>query len=157
MKLKSQTAVSLRVSSNLAVLLVALISALAVLAAALCLQWLVYDDWLHETGLRVTGSLLASLLTFIFAYRWQSASRERKIELRRRFETIADMNDRVRNALQVIECATYATNPGATAPVRYAVDSIEQVLREVLVDAHPTPSPAAKADTQTAPGNRNPA
>ena len=60
----------------------------------------------------------------------------------RRFETILGMNDRIRNALQIIECATYATNPEATEPVRDAVDAIEDVLREVLAETHPAPAEA---------------
>jgi hypothetical protein len=101
------------------------------------LQWLVYDDWLHRTGFRLVGSLLAGVLMFAFAYYWQSTIRERKVEMLRGFQTIAQMNDRIRNALQVIECATYATNPQATEPVRNAVDEIEGVLEEVLADVHP--------------------
>jgi hypothetical protein len=34
---------------------------------------------------------------------------------------------------------TYATNPQATDAVRDAVDVIEGVLEEVLVDVHPAP------------------
>ena len=83
------------------------------------------------------GSVLAGILMFVSAYRGQSAIRDRKVELLRRFETIARMNDRIRNALQAIECATYATNPQATDAVRNAVDVIEGVLEEVLVDVHP--------------------
>lgn len=106
-------------------------------AAGILLQWLVYDDWLHRTGFRFVGSLLAGILMFAFAYYRQSTIRERKVEMLRRFQTIAQMNDRIRNALQVIECATYATNPQATEPVRNAVDVIEGVLEEVLADVHP--------------------
>ncbi len=76
----------------------------------------------------------------------------------RRFERIAEMNDRIRNALQVIECVTYASNPQATAPVRDAVDVIEGVLHEVLIETHPalpdvpamsatTPKPVTKPDS----------
>jgi hypothetical protein len=65
--------------------------------------------------------------------------RKQKLEMLRRFEIILRMNDRIRNALQIIECVTYATNPEATEPVRDAVDVIEGVLHEVLADAHPAP------------------
>ena len=138
--MKSKAAVPLprQISSDAAIWLFSLGCAFAVLGAALLVQWFVYDDWLHQTGpLRLVGSALAGGLTFIFSFRWQSAARERKLELLRRFETIARMNDRIRNALQAIECATYATNPQATAPVRDAVDVIEGVLQEVLIETHP--------------------
>jgi hypothetical protein len=139
MKFKAKSPLSQQISSNTFILIVSIVSGFSVFAAAILLQWLVYDDWLHRSGFRLVGSVLAGSLMFVSAYRWQSAIRERKVELLHRFETIARMNDRIRNALQVIECATYATNPQATEPVRNAVDVIEGVLEEVLVDVHPAP------------------
>lgn len=113
-------------------------SGFAVFTAAIWLQWLVYDNWLHIAGpLRLTGSVLAGALTFAFTLRWRSAVDQQRMETLHRFERIAQMNDRIRNALQVIECVTYATNPEATAPVRNAVDVIEDVLHEVLAETHP--------------------
>jgi hypothetical protein len=53
-----------------------------------------------------------------------------------RFETIAWMNDRIRNALQAIQFVDYAANPHATESVRDAADVIDSVLREVLSEAH---------------------
>ena len=108
-----------------------------VLTVALGVQWLVYDDWLHRSGLRISGSCLAAVLTYAFTFRWLSQRRERKLEMLRRFATIARMNDRIRNALQAIELATYATNPDSVLPVKSAVDSIEAVLEEVLQDVRP--------------------
>jgi hypothetical protein len=117
--------------------LVAAAAGVAVLGAAILLQWIIYDDWLHRAGLRLVGSVEAGILASLFAYRWQWAVREQKVQMLRRFETILQMNDRIRNALQIIECATYATNPAATEPVRDAVDVIEGVLHEVLAETHP--------------------
>jgi hypothetical protein len=143
MKFRSDPPLSQQISSNRTILYVAILLGVAVFIAAILLQWIVYDDWLHRRGLRLVGSMLAGLLMFGSAYRWQAAVRERKLEMLRRFKTIARMNDRIRNALQVIECATYAANPQATEPVRSAVDVIEGVLEEVLVDAHPAPEEAS--------------
>jgi hypothetical protein len=42
------------------------------------------------------------------------------------------MNDRIRNSLSAIESIVYATNPHVTDPVKDAVDTIENVLQEVL-------------------------
>jgi hypothetical protein len=58
----------------------------------------------------------------------------------RRFEKIKWMNDRIRNSLQAIECVVYATKLHVTDPVRDAVDAIESVLQEVLVEADAIPS-----------------
>lgn len=104
---------------------------------AILLQWLIYDDWMHDNGqLRLVGSALALVLTFLFTLRWQLAKRGQMIEVMRRFETIRWMNDRIRNSLQAIECLVFATHPHVTDPVRDAVDAIENVLQELLNQTH---------------------
>lgn len=113
-----------------------------VLGCSLVLQWLVYDDWLHETGpIHIFGSGLAAALTFTLVYERQKRIRERDERMQRHFQAIADMNDRIRNALQAIECSTYVSNPRATEPVRASVDAIEAVLRQALA-TFPRPSAA---------------
>ncbi len=112
-----------------------IVSGLVVFLVAVTLQWFIYDDWMHKNGpLRLVGSALASALTFGFVYQWQRGQRRKKIENLRRFERIKWMNDRIRNSLQAIECIVYATNPHVTDPVKEAVDTIERVLQEVLVE-----------------------
>jgi hypothetical protein len=124
-----------QISSDITIWLLSLLSGLCVFIVAIFFQWLIYDDWMHDKGsLRVVGSILAGGLMFAFALSRQIAIRNRKVEMLRRFETIKWMNDRIRNALQAIECITYATNSHATEPVRNAVDKIEDILHEVLVD-----------------------
>ena len=113
------------------------------------IQWLVYDDWLHRTGpLRIVGTCIAAVVTFGFVLRWQLAVRERQREMMRRFEAISYMNDRIRNALQAIECVTYLSQPEATDSVRQAVDAIDVVLREALADAgeHRAPVSVRRAE-----------
>jgi hypothetical protein len=138
MKRKTLPPLSRQITSRIVIWLSSLTAGIAVFCFAIFLQWLIYDDWMHRNGpLRIVGSALAGILSFVAAIRWQSAIRERKVEMLRRFETIKWMNDRIRNSLQAIECVTYAADPGATDSVRSAVDAIEDVLREVLADAHP--------------------
>lgn len=138
MKSKTASPLSLQVPSVISVWILAVVCGFGVFFAAIALQWLIYDDWMHRGGgLRLVGSGFAFLLTFAFAYRWQLAARKRKLETLRRFETIRWMNDRIRNSLQAIECVVYATNPHVTDPVKDAVDTIESVLDEVLSSAHP--------------------
>ena len=104
-----------------------------VLLVSVFLQWLVYDDWLHETGpFRIVGTALAALLTFWFVYRWEKASQARYRAALARFEAIARMNDSIRNALQVIECTAYAFAPHATEPIRDAVEAIDNELRAIV-------------------------
>jgi hypothetical protein len=135
--------------SQAKIILVSAGAAIAVLAASLLTQWLIYDDWLHRTGpLRIVGTCIATVLTFLFALRWQLAIRERQLEMVRRMEMILQMNDRIRNALQAIECLTYVAQPEATDSVRQSVNVIDSVLREVLADSgysHEAGQPAAAA------------
>lgn len=106
---------------------------------------------------------MAAALTFIFVYRWQCALRDREAEMLRRFETIARMNDVVRNALQIIECTTYATDPGTTQHVREAVAVIDTALEGVVAVSSPNPkmprkspaSAAAAASRSSAPQGSN--
>jgi thiol:disulfide interchange protein len=133
MKAKARIPLARQIPSRGSMVFLSSLAAFLVLGAALWLQWLIYNGWLHRTGpLRLVGSALAGALTFTFIWRWQSTVRERKLEMLQRFQTIARMNDRIRNALQAIECATYATNPQAALPVQKAVDVIERTLQEVL-------------------------
>jgi hypothetical protein len=134
------------VASKGKIVLFSVLLAIPVLAGSLLVQWLVYDDWLHRTGpLRIVGTCIAALVTFIFAMRWQIAVRERQLEMVRRLEMILRMNDRIRNALQAIECLTYVAQPEATESVRQSVNVIDSVLREVLAESgHPQETEPSK-------------
>jgi hypothetical protein len=95
----------------------------------------VYDDWLRQTGpLRIVGTVIAAFITLAFMLRWQFAIREQQRQMIHRFELISEMNDRIRNAVQAIECVAYISNPEATATVKEEVEAIDQVLRGVLSD-----------------------
>ena len=125
-------------------ILFAVVCSFGVLTVSLLTQWFVYDDWLHETGpLRLIGTGMAALLTFLVVIRWQLGVREKHREMMVHFEQIARMNDRIRNALQAIECVTYAAQSPAAQPVREAVETIDGVLSEVLADAAQMPRPVA--------------
>jgi len=142
MKTEAEPRLASQIPSVAMIYFSSIISGLAIFLVAVALQWFVYDDWLHKNGpLRLIGSALASALTFGFVYQWQFGQREKKIENLRRFERIKWMNDRIRNSLQAIECVVYATNRHVTDPVRDAVDTIESVLQEVLVETDTVFSP----------------
>jgi hypothetical protein len=148
MKSKVEPVSALQIPSALSVWVFAVACGLGVFFAAIALQWLIYDDWMHRGGpLRLVDGAIAFILTFVFAYRWELAARKRRLETLRRFETIRWMNDRIRNSLQAIECLVYASNPHAVDPVKEAVDAIEDVLHEVLSNAHPEAS-AGVSDLQ---------
>jgi Flp pilus assembly protein TadB len=116
--------------SSLEIILSALVVSLLVFAGSLVLQWVVYEDLLLRTGQwRITGTALATILTFLFLYRWQLAERKRQREMQQRLDIIGEMNDRIRNALQIIQVTSYLSQPNATAPIREAIDAIDVALR----------------------------
>lgn len=124
------------ISSRMRMFLISLLASFSVLGVSLLIQWFVYADWLRQTGpLRIVGTSIAAVVTFGFMLRWQYLIRERQREMVRRFELISHMNDRIRNALQAIECVTYISYPHATDTVRQEVDAIDEVLRAVISDA----------------------
>jgi hypothetical protein len=138
MEPSAETPLSEQISSSFTIWLVSSLAGFSVFGFAVLMQWLIYDDWLHDHGpLRLVGSFLAGVLMFSSAWRWQFVVRRRRLEMLLRFETIHWMTDRIRNSLQAIECITYAASPEATEPVREAVDGIESVLREVLAEHSP--------------------
>ncbi|MGE5061495.1 MAG: hypothetical protein ACM3N3_19795 [Betaproteobacteria bacterium] len=135
--------------STTRIVLLSLFISLCVLAFALLAQWLVYHDWFHQSGpIRIVGTLLASILTFLFALRWLYAVRQGQLDMLRRFETIAQMTDRIRNAMQAIELVTFVSQPDAMGSVRDAVQVIDAVLREALEQ---TRSSAATAQQNQRP------
>jgi len=119
--------------TNARIVAFSLLISFSVLAVGFILQWLVYADWLHQSGpMHVVGMTIAAILTFIFVFHWQAGLRERQFETLRRFRVIAEMNDRIRNALQAIECLTYVSDHDVTEGIRQAVGAIDDALRGVL-------------------------
>ena len=128
---------SRHLGSTLAIWLVSLASGVCVFGVAIFLQWLIYDDWMHDhVPVRLVGSGLAAALATFVVMRWQLVLRRRREEMLRRFETIRWMNDRIRNSLQKIDLLAFANNSHATEAVSEAVDAIEDVLHEVLAETH---------------------
>lgn len=149
---------SRHLGSTLAIWLVSLASGICVFGIAIFLQWLVYDDWMHDhVPVRLVGSGLAAALGMFVVMRWQFALRRRREEMLRRFETIRWMNDRIRNSLQKIDLLAFANNADAAEAVSGAVDAIEDVLHEVLAETHPAvpnseAQPAYRTGRRARPG-----
>ena len=137
MKIASIPAAQLPLST-VRIVCISTISATLVGLLVLLSQFMIYRDWLHRTGpLRVIGTIVSATLTFLFVYRWLCAQRQQQLDNIKRFDTIAKMNDRIRNSLQVIASVTYLHRPDAIQPVWEAVDAIDEVLCEVSVQMRP--------------------
>ena len=130
------------------VLLYALATGASASGVALFLQWIVYDDWLHEAGpLRLAGAVLAGLVMGVLVFRSERHARERRREMLERLQAIRWMNDRIRNSLQAIECITYASAPETTLDVKNSVDVIECILNDFLAVHHPQKGLGKKVDS----------
>lgn len=146
----SNDSTRLAVLSRTQICLLSFAAGLFAAGFAIFVQWLIYDDWLHEAGpVEIAGSVLAGILMFLLVFRTLHAARLRKREMIQRLEAIRWMNDRIRNSLQTIECITYAAAPHVTDDVRNAVDVIEGILSDFLVDRHPH-SQASASQSQSA-------
>lgn len=145
---------SLPQTTVLRVCLYSFLASCSVSIGSFVLQWIIYDDWLHETGpLRFVGTAVAAVITFFFVWRWQEGIRRRTADTQRRLLIIADMNDRIRNALQAIECITYAKDEAATQAVRDSVERIDMALRGMVAEVNghgPSQSPVTKANVLSA-------
>ncbi len=135
------------IAPRLAIWGLSLASGLTVFGLAIFFQWLIYDDWLHDSGpVRIVGSLLAGTLMFAVAFRWQIGVRARRLEILHRFETIRWMNDRIPATL----CRPSSASPTTRTPRPPTRSAAGCRLHRVrppgrpLADTHaPTPHPTA--------------
>lgn len=144
-------------SSDLSIWFYSLVSGALTTGGATWIQWLVYDDWLHDAGpLRLAGSVLAGLFlgALVFRSRWQA--REKKRRMLEHLHAIRWTNDRIRNSLQAIECITFAAAPQIAEDVRHSVDSIELILDDLLVSPDAHPAGQMKSNTRKVAHSANP-
>ena len=119
--------------SRVRMIIYSFFSSCSVVLVSLGVQWLIYRDWLHHPGpVRVVGTVLACVTTFLLLLQWQEGIRQKELETQRRLEISAEMNDRIRNALQAIELVAYAKDKFATEKVHRAVDIIDAALTDAL-------------------------
>jgi hypothetical protein len=95
-------------------------------------------DWLllREGSTRMTVDIsdgLAGLIAGGLFLRILHYGRERRDNVRRKLEAIAEMNHHIRNALQVISLSTHVNgNRAEVATIDDAVNRIQWALREIL-------------------------
>jgi hypothetical protein len=84
---------------------------------------------------RITVELsdgISSVVIGLLSYQLLRMQQLRRRELRKRVETISDMNHHVRNALQVISLSTHGHDHEEIKNVRDSVNRIQWALRELL-------------------------
>lgn len=140
------------VRSKAAIVVSSLFVGTVVLLLSLVLQWFVYNEVLHRSDpLRAIGSTIAAVVASLFVCHWQTELRRKDLEAMRRFEVIRNMNDKIRNALQAIECLAYTTNQEALNGIQTAVGSIDAVLAGVVAESQEVaPGLPPKKRSQTA-------
>ncbi len=130
--------VKVQLRSKLRIWLSAFLISIVVFAAALGIQWTIYDRYLHEAGIRVVGSGIAACVSIILVVALGILERNQRVREIQRLETIALLNHHIRNALQAIISSSGASN--STETIRASVERIEWALGEVLPDIQSTPS-----------------
>jgi hypothetical protein len=149
----SATQTSPQTSATGRIFVYSVVASFSVLAVALVMQWLIYRDWMHEAGpLRIVGTSIAALVTFAFVLNWQLGLRQRQLETLLRFRRIAEMNDRIRNALQAIECLVFVSDRQAIEGIREAVNRIEAELTGVVEETRPLPAGTVAGKRSAAAG-----
>ncbi len=105
--------------------------------------------------IRVIGTTVAALVTFGFVLHWQIGLRTRQAEAYRRFEVIAEANDRIRNQLQAIEFLLYKADHTSTKELALAVDLIDDALQGLIAEPHASRALSAKKPVTVARGQKN--
>ncbi len=129
---------TLRIPSNFEIWLTTAATGVVVFLFALGIQWLIYDRILHEDGIRIVGSALASVMAMMLVQYMKTTARDDRLKEIRRLEAIALINHHIRNSLQAI--AVCCSDEAATGAVRESIDRIERVLSEVLPAVHQKPA-----------------
>ncbi len=120
------------IRSPLQIWLIAISIGLLVFLIALGLQWVIYDRFLHEDGVRIVGSAIAAVIAGILVQTLETAARNQRLRERQRLEVIALLNHHIRNALQAIISASGSSD--STNTIRLSAERIEWALGEVLPD-----------------------
>jgi hypothetical protein len=144
-------------SSDTSIWFISIVSGAMALGGAISIQWLVYDDWLHDAGpLRLAGSVLAGLFLGALVFRSRRHAREKRRRMVEHLHAIRWTNDRIRNSLQAIECVTFAAAPQIAEDVKNSVDSIEHILNDLLVSPNAHGAAPRKSTTKEVAHSANP-
>lgn len=122
----------LKLRSKLQIWVSALATGMLVFLLALGLQWIIYDRYLHEYGVRIVGSMIAAVIAIVLVETLAMRSRDQRKREIERLKTIALLNHHIRNALQAI--VGYSGSSNSTDAIRSSVERIEWALGEVLPD-----------------------
>lgn len=114
-------------------LALALAAAVIVFLIGASLDWFVIHEKESRTAAIGISDVLAGSVAGALMFRLLQYERERRRRIRKRLETVADMNHHVRNALQVISMTAYsAADQQQLQAIRASVDRIQWALREIL-------------------------
>jgi hypothetical protein len=120
----------LKIRSDAEILILSQASGLVVFLGALVIQWIIYDRFLHQDGLRLVGSVIAGGFGALLVHVMNLQTRRSRLSELRRLEDIALLNHHIRNALQAIVCCSGSSESAEI--IHESVDRIERVLYDVL-------------------------
>jgi hypothetical protein len=136
----------LKIRTDTEILILSLGSGLVIFLGALAIQWIIYDRFLHQDGLRFVGSAISGAFAALLVHVMSLQTRRSRLSELHRLEDIALLNHHIRNALQVIVCCSGSSESAEI--IHESVDRIERVLSDVLgrIEDEPKPrgTPAAE-------------
>ena len=121
---------SLKIRSNAEIWLLSLGAGVLVFIGSLAIQWIIYDRFLHQDGLRLVGSLISAAFAVLLVQITSLQTRRSRLAELRRLESIALLNHHIRNALQVIVCCSGSSESAEI--IRQSANRIERVLSDAL-------------------------
>jgi hypothetical protein len=120
----------LKIRSDAEIWVLSLGSGVVVFFVALVIQWIIYDRFLHQDGLRFVGSVISGACAALLVHGMSLQTRRSRLSELHRLECIALMNHHIRNALQAIVCCSGSSESAEI--IHDSVNRIERVLSDVL-------------------------
>jgi ABC-type bacteriocin/lantibiotic exporter with double-glycine peptidase domain len=120
----------LKIRSDTEIWLLSLVCGIFTFLGTLALQWIIYDRFLHQDGLRLVGSVISGIFAAALVHAMSLRTRHSRLAELRRLESIALMNHHIRNALQAIVLCS-GTSESAEI-IRESVNRIEWALSDIV-------------------------
>jgi hypothetical protein len=135
-----------KIRSDVEIWIMSMCAGVVVFLGALLLQWVIYDRFLHEDGLRFIGSVISAAFAVFLVQSMSLRTRRSRLRELHRLESIALLNHHIRNALQAILCCSQTSESGEV--IRNSVNRIDWVLSEVLPGIEDEPKIPDDSSTQ---------
>jgi hypothetical protein len=120
-------------ASSAVIILISGFAGFVVCGTAAMWEWLASQEGWALFPMALVSDVIAGVLAGLFLYTLLRNSRQRRLAVLQRLESIRQMNHEIRNALDLIQLSAYTTqHKQAIAMITNAVDRIQWTLREIV-------------------------